>query len=54
MNMRDLPNYLVFGVYPYLVLAVVLMGSWLRFTGEQHFSWSEAGPLLRRQQLTWA
>jgi nitrate reductase gamma subunit len=53
MNMRDLPDYLVFGVYPYLVLAVFLMGSWLRFAGEQHFSWSEAGPLLRRQQLTW-
>jgi len=51
--MRDLPDYLVFGVYPYFVLAVFLMGSWLRFAGEQHFSWNETGPLLRRQQLTW-
>jgi nitrate reductase gamma subunit len=53
MNMRDLPNHLVFGVYPYVVLAVFLIGGWLRFAGEPHFSWNETGPLLRRQQLTW-
>jgi nitrate reductase gamma subunit len=53
MNMRDLPNYLVFGVYPYVSLTVFLLGSWLRFAGEQHFSWSDSGPFLRRQQLSW-
>jgi nitrate reductase gamma subunit len=53
MNMRDLPNDLMFGVYPYVVLAALVMGSWLRFAGEQHFAWGEAGPLPRRQQLSW-
>jgi nitrate reductase gamma subunit len=51
--MRGLTTYLVFGWYPYLSLAVFLLGSWLRFAGEQHILWSGSGPLLRRQQLTW-
>ena len=51
--MRDLTNYLMFGVYPYVSLAVFLSGSWLRFAGEQHFSWSDSGPFLRRQQMSW-
>lgn len=51
--MRDLINYLVFGLYPYVSLAVFLLGSWLRFAGEQHFTWSDSGPFLRRQQMTW-
>lgn len=50
--MRDLTNYLLLGVYPYVSLAVFLFGSWLRFAGEQHFSWSDSGPFLRRQQLS--
>ena len=51
--MRDLTNYLVFGVYPYVSLAVFLFGSWLRFVGEQHFAWSDSGPFLSRQQMSW-
>ncbi len=51
--MRDLSDYLLFGVYPYVSLAVFALGSWLRFAGEQHFSGSDSGPFLRRPQMTW-
>jgi len=53
MNMRDLSNYLLFGVYPYLSLSVFMLGSWLRFAGDQHFAWSDSGLSLRRQQMNW-
>ena len=50
--MRDVINYLVFGWYPYLSLAVLLLGSWLRFDGEQHIRSDGSRRLLRREQLT--
>jgi len=52
--MRDLTASIVFGWYPYLVLAVFLLGSCLRVGRER--SRSRAGMIdwLRRRQLTWA
>jgi nitrate reductase gamma subunit len=51
--MRDLMNIVLFGWYPYLVLTVFVVGSWLRFSGGQQAAWSGSEPLLRRQQMTW-
>jgi nitrate reductase gamma subunit len=44
-------NHLLFGIYPYLAVAVFLLGSLLRFEREQ-YSWrSGSSQLLRRKQL---
>jgi nitrate reductase gamma subunit len=44
-------NHLAFGIYPYLAVAVFLLGSLLRFEREQ-YSWrSGSSQLLRRRQL---
>lgn len=44
-------NFLAFGVYPYIALAVLAIGSVLRFDREQ-YSWrSGSSQLLRRRQL---
>jgi nitrate reductase gamma subunit len=44
-------NHLAFGIYPYLAVAVFLLGSLLRFEREQ-YSWrSGSSQLLRRKQL---
>lgn len=51
--MRDVTNYVVFGWYPYVSLTVFLLGSWLRFDGEQHIRTGGLGRLVRREQLTW-
>jgi nitrate reductase gamma subunit len=51
--MRDLTNSLVFGWYPYFVLTVFLLGSWLRFDRVQH-SWpSGRSGILHDRQLMW-
>jgi nitrate reductase gamma subunit len=50
--MRDWPNYLVFGWYPYFAFAVFLVGGWLRFDGEPHFQPDGSGRLFTRRQLT--
>ncbi len=51
-----MPDYIhnaLFGWYPYLCLAVFLIGSYLRFEREQ-FTWrSGSSQLLRRRQLQW-
>ena len=44
-------NTFVFGVYPYLALAVFLLGSWIRFDREQYTWRSESSQLLKRGQL---
>ena len=44
--MRDLINSIVFGWYPYLILAVFLLGSWLRFDREQSIWPSGSSQLL--------
>jgi nitrate reductase gamma subunit len=44
-------NTLLFGIYPYICLAVFAVGSWLRYDREP-YSWrSESSQLLRRGQL---
>jgi nitrate reductase gamma subunit len=44
-------NQLLFGVYPYLALAVLALGSVLRFDREQYTWRSGSSQLLRRKQL---
>jgi nitrate reductase gamma subunit len=47
----SLANTLLFGIYPYICLAVFLVGSWLRYDREP-YSWrSESSQLLRRGHL---
>jgi nitrate reductase gamma subunit len=44
-------QYLLFGIYPYIALAVFFLGSLIRFDREQ-YSWkSDSSQLLRRKQL---
>ncbi|HNB28085.1 MAG TPA: respiratory nitrate reductase subunit gamma [Alphaproteobacteria bacterium] len=51
--MTDYLNQFAFGIYPYLCLAVFLVGSLVRFDREQ-YSWrSGSSQLLRRSQLRW-
>lgn len=46
-----LVNQLLFGVYPYIALAVLALGSVLRFDREQYTWRSGSSQLLRRRQL---
>ena len=46
-------NTLVFGIYPYIALAVLILGSIMRYDREP-YSWrSGSSQLLRRKQLVW-
>ncbi|WP_151446217.1 respiratory nitrate reductase subunit gamma [Lacisediminimonas profundi] len=46
-------DYFLFGIYPYLCLAVFLLGSLMRFDRDQ-YSWkSDSSQLLRAGQLRW-
>jgi len=46
-------NYLFYGIYPYIALAVLAIGSIIRFDREP-YSWrSGSSQLLRRKQLIW-
>ncbi len=46
-------NQFLFGIYPYICLAVFILGSLVRFDRDQ-FTWkSESSQLLRRGQLRW-
>ncbi len=46
-------NHLLFGIYPYIALAVLALGSIIRFDREP-YSWrSGSSQLLRRKQLMW-
>jgi nitrate reductase gamma subunit len=44
---------LLFGVYPYIALAVFVVGSIVRFDREQYTWKSDSSQLLRRDQLRW-
>lgn len=44
-------NSLLFGVYPYICLAIWLLGSLIRFDREQYTWKSDSSQLLRRRQL---
>ncbi len=46
-------NQFLFGIYPYIALALFLLGSLIRYDREQ-YSWkSDSSQLLRRGQLRW-
>ena len=46
-------NQFLFGVYPYIALAVFLLGSLIRYDREQYTWKSDSSQLLRRGQLRW-
>lgn len=49
----DWLNIALFGYYPYICLAVMVIGSVLRFDREQYTWRSGSSQLLRRKQLAW-
>ncbi len=51
--MSEAINQLLFGWYPYLCIAIFLLGSLMRFDREQYTWRSGSSQLLRRRQLTW-
>jgi nitrate reductase gamma subunit len=51
--MRDLTNSILFGWYPYLVLTIFLLGTWLRFDRESMVWSSVANELRCNSQLRW-
>ena len=51
--MADFLNHMLFGIYPYVALAVLALGSIIRYDREP-YSWrSGSSQLLRRRQLMW-
>jgi nitrate reductase gamma subunit len=51
--MAEIANHLLFGVYPYIALAVLTVGSVIRYDREP-YSWrAGSSQLLRRKQLIW-
>ena len=51
--MSDWINTALFGVYPYICLSVLVLGSIVRFDREQYTWRSQSSQLLRRRQLVW-
>ncbi|MDH3233591.1 MAG: respiratory nitrate reductase subunit gamma [Alphaproteobacteria bacterium] len=51
--MADYLNTLVFGIYPYIALVVLAVGSVLRYEREPYTWRSGSSQLLRRKQLIW-
>ena len=51
--MQDFVHNALFGIYPYLALAIFLLGSLLRFETDQYGWRSKSSQLLRRKQLVW-
>lgn len=49
----DWINTFLFGIYPYICLAVLVIGSIIRFDREQYTWRSQSSQLLRRKQLMW-
>jgi nitrate reductase gamma subunit len=51
--MADFVNHVLFGIYPYIALAVLALGSIIRYDRES-YSWrAGSSQLLRRRQLMW-
>ncbi len=46
-------NEFFFGIYPYLALAVLLLGSFIRFDREPYTWKSDSSQLLRKSQMRW-
>ena len=51
--MADYLNTIVFGIYPYIALAVLILGSIVRYDREPYTWRSGSSQLLRRRQLVW-
>ena len=51
--MADFFNTLIFGIYPYICLAVLALGSIMRYDREPYTWRSGSSQLLRRRQLVW-
>ncbi|MGB5483199.1 respiratory nitrate reductase subunit gamma, partial [Parasphingorhabdus sp.] len=51
--MADFFNHLLFGIYPYIALSVLAIGSIIRFDREPYGWRSGSSQLLRRKQLVW-
>ena len=51
--MSDYINTLMFTVYPYVALAIMIIGSILRYDREPYTWRSGSSQLLRRRQLMW-
>ena len=49
----DYLNNLLFGIYPYMALAIFFLGSLIRFDREQYTWKSDSSQLLKRSQLRW-
>ena len=46
-------DHFLFGLYPYICLAVLFIGSWIRFDRDQYTWKSDSSQLLRRGSLRW-
>ena len=46
-------NTLLFGIYPYVCLAVFFIGSWMRFDRDQYTWKTDSSQLLRKGSLRW-
>ncbi len=51
--MENFLNTLAFGIYPYIALAVLILGSIIRYDREPYTWRSGSSQLLRRRQLIW-
>ncbi|WP_037174145.1 respiratory nitrate reductase subunit gamma, partial [Ciceribacter selenitireducens] len=51
--MSDFFNSLLFGIYPYIALVVLILGSIIRYDREPYTWRSGSSQLLRRRQLIW-
>lgn len=51
--MSDFINTLLFGIYPYIALAVLILGTVVRYDREPYTWKSGSSQLLRRKQLVW-
>ena len=49
----DYLNNILFGIYPYIALAIFLLGSLIRFDREQYTWKSDSSQMLRTRQLRW-
>lgn len=47
-------DHFLFGLYPYICLAVFFVGSWIRFDRDQYTWKSDSSQLLRHGNLRWA
>jgi len=47
-------DHFLFGLYPYICLAVFFLGSWIRFDRDQYTWKSDSSQLLRSGNLRWA